>query len=209
MPASTRMSDNMDAVVVLPCVPATARQRRVAQMAASTSERGATRMPRARASTSSGLSAATAGEYVTASAPADVLGPVTDRDGDAVASAGARPPASPSGPSPRRCDPWRAGPDRWRSCRRRRCRRCGSVAGALEVERTGPASAGMGVDQFGDTGGRVGVRLLPGGGAHGAEALGIGQQRVELVASRSPSHSAIGHVHGGAPSAPSPPALRV
>ena len=46
-PASTRMSASMDAVVVLPCVPATARQRRVAQMAASTSERGATRMPRA------------------------------------------------------------------------------------------------------------------------------------------------------------------
>ena len=60
----------MEAVVVFPCVPATARQRRVAQMAASISERGTTRMPRARASRSSVLSGCTAGENVTASAPA-------------------------------------------------------------------------------------------------------------------------------------------
>ena len=60
----------MEAVVVFPCVPDTARQRRVAQMAASISERGTTRMPRARASVSSAFSGCTAGEYVTASASA-------------------------------------------------------------------------------------------------------------------------------------------
>ena len=52
----------MEAVVVFPCVPDTARQRRVAQMAASISERATTRMPRARASASSGFSGCTAGE---------------------------------------------------------------------------------------------------------------------------------------------------
>ena len=57
-PASTRISESMEAVVVFPCVPETARQRRVAQMAASISERGTTRTPPARASASSGFSAA-------------------------------------------------------------------------------------------------------------------------------------------------------
>ena len=74
MPASTRISDSMEAVVVFPCVPDTARQRRVAQMAASISERGTTSMPLARASTSSGFSGWTAGEYVTASEPATFSG---------------------------------------------------------------------------------------------------------------------------------------
>jgi hypothetical protein len=62
IPASTRISDSIDAVVVLPCVPETARQRRVAQMAASISERGVTSAPASPAVTSSTLSAATAGE---------------------------------------------------------------------------------------------------------------------------------------------------
>ena len=69
-PASTRISESMEAVVVFPCVPETARHRRGAQMAASISERATTRMPLARASPSSGFSGRTAGEYVTASAPA-------------------------------------------------------------------------------------------------------------------------------------------
>ena len=42
-PASTRIKESMEAVVVLPCVSATARHRRVAQIAASISERGTTR----------------------------------------------------------------------------------------------------------------------------------------------------------------------
>ena len=61
-PASTRISDNMEAVVVFPCVPATARQRRVAQMAASISERAMTCTPCSRASSTSGFSGGTAGE---------------------------------------------------------------------------------------------------------------------------------------------------
>ncbi len=74
IPASTRISESMEAVVVFPCVPDTARQRRVAQIAASISERGTTRMPRARASTSSGFSCWTAGEYVSASTPTTFSG---------------------------------------------------------------------------------------------------------------------------------------
>ncbi len=69
-PASTRISDSIEAVVVLPWVPDTARQRRVAQIAASISERGTTRMSRARASASSAFSGCTAGEEVTASTSA-------------------------------------------------------------------------------------------------------------------------------------------
>ena len=70
--------------MVLPCVPATARHRRVAQMAASISERGTTRMPRACASASSGFSGGTAGENVTASAPATFSASMPHRHGDAV-----------------------------------------------------------------------------------------------------------------------------
>ncbi len=74
----------MDAVVVLPCVPATARHRRVAQMAASTSERGghpdATRtrlgqlgvVRRHRRGVGHGVRAD------------HLFGPVPDRDGNAV-----------------------------------------------------------------------------------------------------------------------------
>ena len=64
----------MEAVVVFPCVPATAKHCRVAQTAANTSERGTTRMSRARASASSVFSGGTAGENVTASAPATFSG---------------------------------------------------------------------------------------------------------------------------------------
>ncbi len=67
IPASTKISDSMDAVVVFPCVPAMARQSRVAQMAASISERGTTRAPAAAATRISTFSSGTAGEYVTAS----------------------------------------------------------------------------------------------------------------------------------------------
>ena len=59
----------MEAVVVLPCVPATAMQRLREAMAASVSARSATGMPRRRASTISGLSAGMADDTVTTSAP--------------------------------------------------------------------------------------------------------------------------------------------
>ena len=52
----------MDAVVVLPWVPATARHLRVEQMAASVPERGITNAPDSAARTISGLVRATAGE---------------------------------------------------------------------------------------------------------------------------------------------------
>jgi hypothetical protein len=45
-PASTSTRASIDEVVVLPCVPATASERRCAQMEASTSERRSTGMPR-------------------------------------------------------------------------------------------------------------------------------------------------------------------
>ena len=66
-PASIKMRDSIDAQVVLPFVPATARQRRVAQMAASMPDRGTTPAPASAAATISGLVGATAGEKVTES----------------------------------------------------------------------------------------------------------------------------------------------
>ena len=57
-----RMSESIDAVVVFPLVPATARQRRVAQMAASTPDRATTAAPCSAAATISTLVGATAGE---------------------------------------------------------------------------------------------------------------------------------------------------
>ena len=69
-PASTRISASMEAVVVLPWVPATAMHRRRAAIPASASARLRTGTPSRRASTSSGLSAVTAVEWVTSAAPA-------------------------------------------------------------------------------------------------------------------------------------------
>ena len=57
-------------VVVLPCVPATAMPCLKRISSASISARGTTGMPRSRAATTSGLSAATAVETTTASASA-------------------------------------------------------------------------------------------------------------------------------------------
>ena len=73
----------MDAVVVLPWVPATAMHRRSAAMAARVSARDRTGMPRRCASTRSGLSAPTAEETVTRSARAHMVGAVPDGHRDA------------------------------------------------------------------------------------------------------------------------------
>ena len=67
-PASTRIRASIDAVVVFPCVPATAMHRRSAVMAARVCARGSTGTPRRRASITSGLSSATAEDNVSASA---------------------------------------------------------------------------------------------------------------------------------------------
>ena len=54
----------------------------------------------------------------------------------------------------------------------------------------------MGVDQLGDAGGRVGVRVPTGRLAHGCEALRIVEQRVELVGEPAAVALGIGDVHG-------------
>ncbi len=74
----------MDAVVVLPCVPATARQRRVAQIAAKTSERGATRMPRGTRLAQLGILGRHRRGVRHGVRALHVLGPMPDRDGNAV-----------------------------------------------------------------------------------------------------------------------------
>ncbi len=141
-------------------------------------------MPLARASTSSGFSGRTAGEYVTASAPATFSGlwPTAtvmpwERSRSATGESFRSEPetwwpmaaqhegdGAHAGPADAH-DVDCAGGDR----RGRRAGRRGSAV-----------SAGMGIDQFGDAGGRVGVSVVPGRLAHGAQALGIGQQRIEL-----------------------------
>ncbi len=68
-PASTSWRASIDAVVVFPWVPATAMHRRNEVSAARVSARERTGMPRRCASTRSGLSAPTAEETVTRSAP--------------------------------------------------------------------------------------------------------------------------------------------
>ena len=67
-PPAPAASASIEVVVVLPCVPETAAVRRVAQIAASTSARLDTRMPRRRASASSGLRSVMAVDTATSSA---------------------------------------------------------------------------------------------------------------------------------------------
>ena len=83
-PASIKMSESIDAVVVFPLVPATARQRRVAQMAASMPGTGHHRGALLGGGDDLGLVGATAGEYVTAWTVAHVLRPMTDGHRDAL-----------------------------------------------------------------------------------------------------------------------------
>ncbi len=67
-PASASTRASIDEVVVLPWVPDTAIVRLVAAMAASTSARLSTGMPRSRATRTSGFESGTAVDVVTASA---------------------------------------------------------------------------------------------------------------------------------------------
>src|SRR5580700_7452814 len=64
--------------------------------------------------------------------------------------------------------------------------------------RVAAPSAGMGVNELGDAGGRVGVAVVPGGVAHGPEALGIAQEGIELEGEPPPVALVIGDVHRGA-----------
>src|SRR5258708_21911586 len=56
-------------------------------------------------------------------------------------------------------------------------------------------SAGMGVHQLGDAGGRVGMPVGAGGLAHGPEALRIGQEGIELEAQAPAVALVIGDEH--------------
>ena len=56
----------------------------------------------------------------------------------------------------------------------------------------------MSIDQLGDAGCRVGVRVAAGGLAHGPEARRIAEQRIELLGQPLPGALGIGEVHGHA-----------
>ena len=138
--------------MVLPWVPATARQRRVAQMAASISERGHDQdAPRRAPRPARGCPAARPASTSPRRRHRHVLGPVPDRHGDALrAQALGHRRVLEVEPG----DGVAHGGEhqwRWRSCRRRRCPRCGCVR-ARRGRRSQPGgrgSAGMGVHQLG------------------------------------------------------------
>src|SRR6202034_1507389 len=168
-----------DEVVVLPWVPATATLRRVDAMAARTSARSSTGMPSRRASTTSTLSAPTAGDAVITSAPATCSArcPIsTAIPWEASRSVTEEPRRSlpltrwpiaastvamaliPAPPIPTTCT--RAGPE-------------------TKLEAVG--SAGMGLHQGGHRVGRVGPPEGGGRPAHRQQAPGVGQQLVQDV----------------------------
>ena len=70
-------------------------------------------------------------------------------------------------------------------------------------------SAGMGIHQLGDAGCRVGVPVLPGRLAHGPEAVGIGQERIELQGEPAPGRTRDRGSSTAAPMPTSASALRV
>jgi hypothetical protein len=133
-----------EVVVVLPCEPAMATPYFTRISSASISARGMTGMPRARASTSSGLSGRIALEKTTTSTPRDVL---------------ARWPTSMRAPRARRGGGWSSSPScrcptprtrasggsrRGRSCRCRRCRRSECAERVRETYATSRASEALG-----------------------------------------------------------------
>ena len=125
-PPASSSAATIEVVVVLPCVPPMAIADFGRISSASISARRTTGRPRARASTSSGLSRLIAEETTTTSASPRFFGVVADRDLDAafaqplhivaVGDVGAAHADSSGWPAPRRS----------RSCRSRRSRRNGS-----------------------------------------------------------------------------------
>src|SRR5579863_8771963 len=224
-PASTRISESMEAVVVLPWVPATATHLRVAAIAARTAERRTTAIPRRRASASSMLSSGTAGEYVTTSAPATCSGscpidtPIPSArsrsvTGDAFTSLPLTRwpiPAStvamaliPTPPTPTTCT-WRGGA---------RSRAPGALpADVAGVDMTGAGvtgvsdatgasgavgSAGMGHRQLADAVRRVRSPETAGGLGHRATARRVVEQCVEDRGERVGVAARVAHHHRGA-----------
>ena len=150
---STRAS--MADVVVLPWVPATARVRRWAAMAASRTVRRTTGMPRRRASTTSGLSSGTAVEMATSSTSAGTLaGVVADGDGDAQSPAAGRAPRSPADRCPTPDGPWPPAPWRWATSRCHRSPPRGPTRGVDRERQSGPTpseTAGSGTGAWRST----------------------------------------------------------